>query len=154
MRVIVNRLVALGLKTGVGHYTAELVRCLPLEADGDRIDRFPGVWVGQAARAYARLRPFWQRAQEPPAADSRGPGRRWFRLDVHRRGLELLGQHFQRRCAREGYDLYHEPNFIPLPADCPTIVTLHDLSVLLHPEWHPADRVAQYERHFPGVLQR
>jgi alpha-1,3-rhamnosyl/mannosyltransferase len=41
-----------------------------------------------------------------------------------------------------------------LPAECPTIVTLHDLSVVLHPEWHPAERVAQFERHFPAVLQR
>src|SRR5437870_6656705 len=100
MRVIVNRLVALGLKTGVGHYTAELVRCLPLEADGDRIDRFPGVWVSRAARAYARLRPSWQRAQDAPAPAKLG---RWFRLDVHRRGLRLLGQHFRRCCARAGY---------------------------------------------------
>lgn len=152
MRVIVNRLVALGQKTGVGHYTAELVRCLPREADGDRIDCFPGGWVSHAARLYARLRPYWQR---PVVAAPAGPGRRRrFRLDLHRRGLRWLGGHFRRLCARQGYDLYHEPNFIPLPADCPTVVTLHDLSVLLHPEWHPADRVAQYERHFPGVLKQ
>jgi alpha-1,3-rhamnosyl/mannosyltransferase len=28
------------------------------------------------------------------------------------------------------------------------VTTLHDLSVLLHPEWHPADRVKYYEEHF------
>lgn len=153
MRVIVNRLVALGLKTGVGHYTAELVRCLPREADGDRIDRFPGGLVARAARTYARLRPWWQRPA-PAAGAATHSGQPWLQLDLHRRGLQLLGRHFHRVCARGGYDLYHEPNFIPLPADCPTIVTLHDLSVLLHPEWHPADRVRQYERHFPSVLQR
>jgi alpha-1,3-rhamnosyl/mannosyltransferase len=51
-------------------------------------------------------------------------------------------------CDQEQYDLYHEPNFIPFSSDRPTIATLHDLSVLLHPEWHPADRVAYYEQHF------
>lgn len=156
MRVIVNRLVALGVKTGVGHYTAELVRCLPRHDDGDSIDRYPAGLVSQTARLYSRLRPLWQRKDTSPRAGPQPkPNRhRWLRLDLHRRGLNLLGEHFRRQCAREGYDLYHEPNFIPLPADCPTIVTLHDLSVLLHPEWHPADRVAQYERHFPAVLQR
>src|SRR5262249_39293201 len=34
----------------------------------------------------------------------------------------------------------------------PTLATLHDLSVLLHPEWHPADRVAHFERHFERGL--
>ena len=44
--------------------------------------------------------------------------------------------------------LYHEPNFIPFTCDCPTVVTIHDLSVLVHPEWHPADRVAYFEKNF------
>jgi glycosyltransferase involved in cell wall biosynthesis len=28
------------------------------------------------------------------------------------------------------------------------VVTVHDLSVLLYPQWHPADRVAQHQREF------
>jgi alpha-1,3-rhamnosyl/mannosyltransferase len=50
--------------------------------------------------------------------------------------------------------LYHEPNFIPFPSDCPTVVTVHDLSVLLHPEWHPADRVSYFEKHFRKGLDQ
>lgn len=153
MRVVVNQLVALGQKTGVGHYTAQLVRCLPREDGGDWIDRYPQGWIRRAARLYARLRPrLSDTPTEPtPEADVRV---RWPRLDLHRRGWKLVGRHFRWTCGRHGYDLYHEPNFIPLPADCPTIVTLHDLSVLLHPEWHPADRVRQYERYFPRVLRQ
>jgi alpha-1,3-rhamnosyl/mannosyltransferase len=52
------------------------------------------------------------------------------------------------------FDLYHEPNFIPVPSGLPTLATIHDLSVLLHPEWHPADRVAWFEKHFPSVTRR
>src|SRR5262249_41027144 len=33
-------------------------------------------------------------------------------------------------------------------------VTLHDLSVLLHPEWHPPERVALFEKHFPATLRQ
>jgi alpha-1,3-rhamnosyl/mannosyltransferase len=56
--------------------------------------------------------------------------------------------HF-RAAARVGrFDLYHEPNFVPIATHLPTVVTVHDLSVVLHPEWHPADRVAFHHRHF------
>ncbi len=59
---------------------------------------------------------------------------------------------FRQLCRWKGYDLYHEPNYIPLPCDCPTVVTLHDLSTLLHPEWHPAERVVQFEQRFRRSL--
>ncbi|MBY0232472.1 MAG: glycosyltransferase family 4 protein, partial [Gemmataceae bacterium] len=36
----------------------------------------------------------------------------------------------------------------------PTVVTVHDLSVLLHPEWHPADRVADFAAAFPRAIER
>jgi alpha-1,3-rhamnosyl/mannosyltransferase len=56
-------------------------------------------------------------------------------------------------------DLYHEPNFFPIRTRLPTVVTVHDLSAVLHPEWHPPDRVALYEstflpqvRHFTHIL--
>ncbi len=38
-----------------------------------------------------------------------------------------------------------EPNHLAIPTPLPTVTTVHDLSVLDHPEWHPADRVAWYE---------
>src|SRR5262249_7285868 len=42
MRIIVNELQMLKQKTGIGHYTAELLRCLRAQAAGDCIDGFPG----------------------------------------------------------------------------------------------------------------
>jgi alpha-1,3-rhamnosyl/mannosyltransferase len=59
-----------------------------------------------------------------------------------------LNMAFRWSCGRGQFDLYHEPNFVPLPARIPAVVTVHDLSVLLHPEWHPADRVRHHERRF------
>ncbi|MFP4139237.1 MAG: glycosyltransferase family 4 protein [Phycisphaerae bacterium] len=38
-----------------------------------------------------------------------------------------------------------EPNHLAIPTPLPTVTTVHDLSVLDHPQWHPADRVAWYE---------
>src|SRR5262249_53405595 len=62
--------------------------------------------------------------------------------------------HLRRTFAGGRCDLYHEPNHLPLACDAPTLTTLHDLSVLLHPEWHPARRVAAYERDWPRVLRQ
>jgi alpha-1,3-rhamnosyl/mannosyltransferase len=52
------------------------------------------------------------------------------------------------------FDLYHEPNFIPVPTSLPIVATVHDLSVLLHPEWHPAERVRWYEEEFARSLEQ
>jgi alpha-1,3-rhamnosyl/mannosyltransferase len=49
-------------------------------------------------------------------------------------------------CNSGHFDLYHEPNFLPQPSDLPTVATFPDLSLLLHPQWHPADRVRHFER--------
>ena len=59
-----------------------------------------------------------------------------------------------RRVARKGFGLYHEPNFLPIDCNLPTVTTIHDLSVLLHPEWHPADRVAEHTRDFVRGVAR
>src|SRR5262249_31556437 len=69
-----------------------------------------------------------------------GQARRW--------GRAVTAAYFRVQCRRHRFDLYHETNFIPLPCDRLTVATLHDLSALLHPEWHPADRVAHFERGF------
>src|SRR6185436_10198405 len=93
-----------------------------------------------------------------PGAASR-PGR-WQafnrRLLQHtlRLGRECMGQAFRVGCALRRYDVYHEPNFIPLPVDVPTVATIADLSVLLHPHWHPRERVAYYEKHFHRAVRR
>ena len=41
MRVVVNQIAGLGQKTGIGHYTAELLRCMREQAAGDEIDDYP-----------------------------------------------------------------------------------------------------------------
>lgn len=150
MRVVINQLVALSLKTGIGHYTEQLVRCLRAQARDDRIDCFPTGWTRRACKWYGRM----QSPLGKSATDSAGGWRRHFGQRLRDAGLHLVSRRFQRLCSRHNYDLYHEPNFIPLPCDRPTVTTLHDLSVLRHPEWHPADRVAHYEKQFRNTLGR
>jgi alpha-1,3-rhamnosyl/mannosyltransferase len=155
MRVLLNQLVTLGRKTGVGHYSGELLRFLRARPPADQIDTFPNGWLRRVCKAVTRARPYLSGQTEPHGLDV-FRSRRGFRgrtLDVLRRsGWSVLEQYFRAACAGGAYDLYHEPNVIPFRVDCPTIATLHDLSVLLYPEWHPADRVAYYEHHFRASL--
>jgi alpha-1,3-rhamnosyl/mannosyltransferase len=160
MRVLLNGLVTVGAKTGIGHYASQLIRCLREQAPDEVIDCFPGGVLRQAQAAWLRVRPWVMRgntqAREEAGAEGNGrPGwRAWLVDQLRRYGRAVVQGAFARQCRRGGYTLYHEPNFVPFAVDVPTVATIHDLSVLLHPQWHPADRVAHFERRFHEGLAR
>lgn len=159
MRIVLNYLAAAeAARTGVGHYTAELLRCLREQAGDDVIDTFPGPWGERAQAAWMSFR----RARVPSSGSSLSRPSKPVRVSLRQRlfgGVRACGRVarrtlFRQICRWKKYDLYHEPNFLPLPCDCPTVATLHDLSPLLHPEWHPAERVAQFEKNFRRGLSQ
>jgi alpha-1,3-rhamnosyl/mannosyltransferase len=151
MRVIVNNLTAIRQKTGIGHHVSELLRCLRAQEPADRFIAYPGRCATAAIHAWANLGKALGRLRPSrPAKSAAGTGR----PGLHTVARGLTAWHFRTFWAGRAFDLYHEPNYIPLPCDLPTVATVHDLSVLLHPEWHPADRVAYYERHFAAGLMR
>ena len=171
MRILFNLEPAMGQRTGVGHYATELFRSLARGAAPDEVIGLPTRWRGLddlLHRVIARVGgPIRTRKElllaEPPATGLLARLRqRWRRLRLVDRGVIaacLAGQFWIERQLRKDLqpchgDLYHEPNHIPLPCELPTVVTIHDLSVLLHPEWHPADRITYYERHFSAGLQQ
>lgn len=149
MRVVMNTLVTLGRRTGIGNYACQLLRCLRTQATGDEIDEFPGGWAARWSGWGFRGRRHLEHRQP-----GRAGWRSWCLGRLRSGGQALLALHFRATARRRGYDLYHEPNYIPLPCDLPTVATVHDLSIVLHPEWHPADRVAYYEKHFQRGLAR
>jgi alpha-1,3-rhamnosyl/mannosyltransferase len=166
MRVIINQWSAGINRTGIGNYAHQLLRFLRQSDTTAEFLSYPPMWVQQAraaghrlaagsksARAQARTRrsaSLPRRLEDSPAGLSWGrvPAGKYLRLVGHR----LRAWHFRAGCAWQRPDLYHEPNYIPLPCDVPALATIHDLSVLRHPQWHPHDRVAFYERHFPQAL--
>ncbi len=158
MRIVVNPLPLLGPRTGVGHYTAELLRCLAEQAGGDEVACFPRGWQWQVRRLWLALRGPKEAAPAGPSAPgSAAPSafariKRAVREGLHAVRRSLGERHFRQVFARQRCDLYHEPNHVPLPCDCRTLVTIHDLSALLHPQWHPPARVNYFARHFPRAL--
>jgi alpha-1,3-rhamnosyl/mannosyltransferase len=141
MRVILNGVSALKPKTGVGHTTVNLHRALVEASHGDDFWLYPGSAVSAVASRMLK-------GKKKPAPKSGGsrPAR------VKSVAIEAAKAAYResfRVAARWGrFDLYHEPNFIPIRTHLPTVVTVHDLSVVLHPEWHPADRVRFHDKHF------
>lgn len=49
--------------------------------------------------------------------------------------------------------IYHEPSFLPLAFDGPTVITIHDLSHIRFPESHPKERVATLNRRLPNAIE-
>ena len=50
-------------------------------------------------------------------------------------------------------DLYHEPNFLSFESEIPTIITVHDLSWIRYPEYHPKSRVLAMNKFFARGLK-
>jgi alpha-1,3-rhamnosyl/mannosyltransferase len=145
MRILINQIPAFGPRTGVGHYTRELLRCLREQTTTGEIRPHPYACICHL-RNWARSL-ISGRASVGPA-DNRG------KLVALLRGGAKARHYFRLVAALRHFDLYHEPNFIPMPVDLPTVVTLHDLSVVLHPEWHPPERVAHFEGNLDKAVAR
>jgi alpha-1,3-rhamnosyl/mannosyltransferase len=155
MRVVINEMSAFGQKTGIGHYTTQLVGHLRARLGRYQVESFPHPSLHVARRAWDRLRATLEARRGgggAPAAVRPDTLKAEALSLLRRAGRAVIAQQFRALCAQRRCQLYHEPNFIALPADVPTAATLHDLSVLLHPEWHPADRVSHFERHFERSL--
>jgi glycosyltransferase involved in cell wall biosynthesis len=144
MRIVFNLLTTLKPKTGVGQYAARLFTALSGQLD--ELHAFPTGRLADLVRWLQRAR-----SGGPAGAASAGV-RAFVRRGVRSAVDRSLGIAFRSACRRGIFDLYHEPNFIAFNAPVPAVVTVHDLSVLTHPEWHPVDRVRHHERQFRSGL--
>ncbi|MDX6575894.1 MAG: hypothetical protein QOE96_1847 [Blastocatellia bacterium] len=127
-------------RTGVGHYTLELARALALISPSNQFEL-----VSPAPFERAALDEI-ERAQLPnlftatPRASSiRG---HWWSV-----GLPLYVR-------RSSFDLFHGTNFeLPLWKRRRSVVTIHDLSALLHPEKHRSRLVRRARLRLPLVVR-
>jgi glycosyltransferase involved in cell wall biosynthesis len=77
------------------------------------------------------------------------PGLRGLKLNLP--GLDNIAErlpwHMATRLLKQANpDVFHGTNFDLLPSDAATVVTIHDLSVLKYPEYHPPTRVRKITR--------
>jgi len=158
MRLLVNITSLYGHMTGIGCYTANLVRGLLRHPAVEEVRGvgLAGIWSGE--RLAARLR---AGADARPVRNGERTGawmHRARRLATRIPNMVPLihtAQGWQLRAFGPGKDfLYWEPAYVPLPHRGPSVVTVHDLSHLRHPEYHPPERVAWLEKHLPASLAR
>lgn len=121
MRVGLDAIPLATPRTGVGHYTFELAHHLALIAPSDEfelISPFPfAAPISRDEQLPANLR-----SVHPKVNLLR---RRWFAL-----GLPLY-------IKQSAFDLFHGTNYeVPLWSRCPSVLTVHDLSLFLHPSTH------------------
>jgi glycosyltransferase involved in cell wall biosynthesis len=126
--------------TGIGHYTLELALALAHLSPSDEFELISTLPLSEATARQlqqhnlANLQTIRTRFEALRAY--------WWTL-----GLPL---HIWRR----GYTLYHGTNYdVPLWNRCPTVVTIHDLSLLLHPSTHEKRLVNRARRRLPVVAR-
>ncbi len=117
--------------TGIGRYCFELVQRLPSELGTDKVSYFRGDhWINNPLEL---LHDDWKPAR-------RSAWRR--RYDQWQRSRKLKST------------VVHGPNyFLPVWAER-GVATIHDLSVHLYPETHPADRIRAFEERFEHTLRQ
>ncbi len=134
LRVLVNAGLLTGLQTGMSRYVRCLYREMARQPDAEvsyltiqgRSGTMPS---GAEPRQWCRqTERFWRL---PDA------------LIVAMTAVQRLRyEHCLRRQAQYGVDVYHETDFFaPRGCPVPVVFTLHDLSLLDHPDKHPRERV-------------
>ena len=124
------------LLTGVGHYTLELARALARIAPEDRFELVSPLPSLQQPEAPSNLR-------------------------VTHVKLNRLGRRFwwqvalPRYIRRSGFSVFHGTNYsVPLQKKCPTVVTIHDLSLLLWPQTHQQHLARRARWRLPLMARR
>jgi alpha-1,3-rhamnosyl/mannosyltransferase len=142
-------------RTSLGHYTAELLRCLR-QHDPDCVRTYPTPLVALAQQWYGRQSVRYEESAKRSDWASR--------LQMHARGkflalvrrtvLPPYAELLTKAARSSGCDVYHETSHVPVECDLPTVTTVHDLSALLYPQWHAPNWADQFEREFVPGLRR
>lgn len=142
MRVAFNATALLSPMTGIGQYAFHLAQGLQTNPDIDLDLFYASGW-----RKEIRTEPL------PKIVSLKSLVRRFVpkSYSISR----VLQQKFFTSGARQAMnDIYHEPNFLAFRFDGPSVITVHDLSWIRHPEMHPVDRVQAMEKYFQPGLER
>jgi glycosyltransferase involved in cell wall biosynthesis len=122
--------------TGVGHYTLELARALAIRSPADEVEIVsPLSFIPSLVEG--------SKNGQPP------------NLQFVQANVGVISRHWwtiglPRYVQKRGFDLVHGTNFeVPIWKKCPTVLTIHDLSLLLWPQVHEKARVRRARRRLP-----
>lgn len=142
MHVAFNATSLLSPLTGIGQYSRQLALGLASHANIDADFFYGAIWSKEVRGAPlpgpAGLVP-WLRKHVP------------FSYELRRL---IQNNRFAQHAKKQAFDLYHEPNILPLPFQGPTVITVHDLSWIRYPQAHPPERVRAMDKYFQPGLER
>jgi glycosyltransferase involved in cell wall biosynthesis len=138
-RVVINTIPLQGSLTGVGHYISQLTRYFNLLDDHNEYTYYYGFFSKNLVGSDHPIQRIRNQLPKTP----------WFRKAVRQSVFALSGLFHSE------FDLYFEPNFIPVKIRAKKIVTtVHDFSFRLFPEAHPKDRIQYFKKHFSKNIRR
>ena len=136
MKIAINTILLLSPLTGVGNYAYQIAKTL---RSTDKVHEYTYFYGFYSSNLIS--------PEESP--DS------FYRLKETVRKIPLLGtlarnfKDFANYFSSQSFDLYFEPNFIPLRVPAKHIVvTVPDFSFARFPEWHSKDKVRYFKKHF------
>jgi|SRR5579862_1927225 len=137
VRVLVDVSAVPARPVGAGVYTVALV---------DALDRRTDVDLHLAARRDDEHR--WHRIAPAAEVHATAPTRRPARLTWEQTRAPALAVHIRP-------DAWHGPHYtMPLRADVPCVVTVHDMTFFDHPEWHERSKVVFFRRMIRAAARR
>lgn len=143
IKVAINAVPLMSPLTGIGHYVRSLSYALE-ELNCFDLQLFYGTHWSDSIRSGGL----------PLAANS---AKSFFRKRFpysYEMSRWLQQQTFNRGVKKHSPALYHETSFLAHHYNGPTVLTVHDLSWIYHPEAHPLERVRAMEKLFPSSLDR
>lgn len=155
MHIIVNLQPLLTPLTGIGHYTRELTREL-LQQETLSLEGVTGRKLETLTLEHPLLQTTNSEGQPRTERDHLAwqLARRYLRNALTRKMYRWLCSQRLQYNIKHPDALYWEPNYVLLPWQGRSVVTVHDLSHKRYPEHHPAERVRFLDRHLPASLQR
>jgi glycosyltransferase involved in cell wall biosynthesis len=142
MNIVIDAIPLISPHTGIGKYTYQIARHL---REVDPVNEYQ-YFYGYFSRHLI-------------APQEGGAGK--YKAKEMLKKIPLLGPTLRQiksalgRFSRSKFDLYFEPNLVPL--DIPaqkTVVTVPDFSFRVNPEWHPRERVDYFEKVFWGKVKK
>jgi glycosyltransferase involved in cell wall biosynthesis len=141
VRVGINAVPILSPLTGVGQYTYRLITELR-----QVLPQKPWLFYGTS----------WDqelRTAAPAGAREINNAIKRFLPKPHVVTRFLKQARFSTGARKNLINLYHEPAYLAYRFGGPSVVTVHDISWVRHPETHPADRVREMNRVMPKVIE-
>lgn len=149
MRLLINAIPLLGQQTGIGNYTRQIAKSALAMPSEVRTTFFYGYYSDKLREPAAESKANFIYSIKNLAKKATLIRR------VCKKGV-ALGNVAYNFIRRRNLDCYFEPNFLLLPAirAARNVITVHDFSCFLYPQWHPAERVRQMETNLWKSVER